>query len=173
MPLQIYHRIQFQKWQFLYFLSLSFLQTPTHVLIGNAKKEIVCKFVYKKKENENERNNICNYLTAGGGGPELFEHPARSDCFWPAHMMVEVFRRKSFRSAFDDDHRNFGCVRTVQFGVNGRLSKKKMFSSKKRLSAFLSFWSLRFAAQKWLFISLRSAIKVQILRLFFWRVGKK
>jgi hypothetical protein len=56
LQLQIYHRIQFQKWQFLYwFLVIITSWNADSCPYRQRETKIVCKFVYKKKKRKKKQ----------------------------------------------------------------------------------------------------------------------
>jgi hypothetical protein len=159
LQLQIYHRIQFQKWQFLYwFLVIITSWNADSCPYRQRETKIVCKFVYKKKKRKKETIYAIIWLR-GVEGKKFLNTPT---VLWPAHTMVghklKFFSEK--RSLFSNHHRIISF--SIQYRAVWRkwtpvkkMKRKCSLQKKKKVGPliFCIFWSLRFAAQKWLFIS--------------------
>jgi len=144
---------------FIGFLSLSLLEMPTHVLIGNVKqKSFVNLFTRRRKEKKKETIYAIIWLR-GVEGKKFLNTPT---VLWPAHTMVghklKFFSEK--RSLFSNHHRIISF--SIQYRAVWRkwtpvkkMKRKCSLQKKKKVGPliFCIFWSLRFAAQKWLFIS--------------------
>jgi hypothetical protein len=121
---------------FIGFLSLSLLEMPTHVLIGNVKqKSFVNLFTRRRKEKRKKETIYAIIWLRGVEGKKFLNTPT---VLWPAHTMVghklKFFSEK--RSLFSNHHRIISF--SIQYRAVWRKwtpvkkNEKKMFSAKEK-----------------------------------------